>query len=129
GARRGVSALLVGLCAVVWGPAAKPVAVRLFPSRAVRCGSRACHLPGTNLSVSIGVDQLAIVLVVACLSLALYLLFQRTALGVRIRAVVDSRQLAELTGIDADGVSALSWAMGCGLAGLTGVLLAPVTFG
>src|SRR5207302_5565735 len=54
---------------------------------------------------------------------------QRTALGIRIRAVVDSRQLAELTGIDADGVSALSWAMGCGLAGLSGVLLAPVTFG
>src|SRR5437016_2975819 len=82
--------LLVGLCTVVWGPETKTNPVRLFPSTAVRCRSRPCHLPGTDFSVNIGVDQLAIVLVVACLSLALYLFFQRTVLGVRVRAVVDS---------------------------------------
>src|SRR5256885_1857208 len=45
--------------------------------------------------------------------------------GTRIRAVVDRRELSELAAINANRVASLSWAMGAGLAGLTGVLLAP----
>src|SRR5207237_1296201 len=52
-------------------------------------------------------------------------LFQVTRTGLQIRAVVDRRELSELASINADRVSGLSWALGCGLAGLTGVLLAP----
>src|SRR5438874_5203059 len=73
----------------------------------------------------IGQDRLVVVAMVAVVSLALYLLFRYTHLGTEIRAVVDRRELSELAAINANRVAALSWAMGAGLAGLTGVLLAP----
>jgi branched-chain amino acid transport system permease protein len=59
------------------------------------------------------------------ISAALWLLFRFTRIGMEIRAVVDRRELAELSSIPANRVAGLSWALGCGLAGLTGVLLAP----
>jgi branched-chain amino acid transport system permease protein len=75
--------------------------------------------------LTIGQDRLAVVVMVAVVSVALYLLFRYTHLGTEIRAVVDRRELSELAAINANRVAALSWAMGAGLAGLTGVLLAP----
>src|SRR4029077_18273128 len=69
--------------------------------------------------------RLAVVIMVAVISVLLYLLFHYTHLGTKIRAVVDRRELSELAGINANRVASLSWAMGAGLAGLTGVLLAP----
>ncbi|MBR7674143.1 ATP-binding cassette domain-containing protein, partial [Streptomyces daliensis] len=48
-----------------------------------------------------------------------------TRFGRELRAVVDDRALARLTGIHADRVSAAGWAFGTFTAGLTGVLLAP----
>ncbi|TLS40965.1 ATP-binding cassette domain-containing protein [Streptomyces montanus] len=48
-----------------------------------------------------------------------------TRFGRELRAVVDDRSLAVLSGIDADRVAAAGWAFGSFTAGLTGVLLAP----
>lgn len=48
-----------------------------------------------------------------------------TRFGSALRAVVDNRRLAVLSGIDADRVAAAGWAFGSFTAGLTGVLLAP----
>ncbi|MEU6126872.1 ATP-binding cassette domain-containing protein, partial [Streptomyces sp. NPDC047123] len=48
-----------------------------------------------------------------------------TRFGGELRAVVDNRALAVLSGIDADRVAAAGWAFGSFTAGLTGVLLAP----
>jgi branched-chain amino acid transport system permease protein len=73
----------------------------------------------------IGADRLAVVIMVAVISVLLYLLFHFTHLGTKIRAVVDRRELSELAAINSNRVASLSWAMGAGLAGLTGVLLAP----
>ena len=73
----------------------------------------------------IGADRLAVVIVLAVISVLLYLLFHHTHLGTKIRAVVDRRELSELAAINSNRIASLSWAMGAGLAGLTGVLLAP----
>src|SRR3954453_4956771 len=73
----------------------------------------------------IGADRLAVVIMVAVISVALYLLFHYTHLGTKIRAVVDRRELSELAAINSNRVASFSWAMGAGLAGLTGVLLGP----
>ena len=82
---------------------------------------RALHITSRLV---IGEDQLATVILVVLISAGLWALFRFTAIGTNIKAVVDRRELAELSSINADRVAALSWAMGCGLAGLTGVLLA-----
>ena len=58
-------------------------------------------------------------------TIALAALFRFTALGLRMRAVVESSRLTELNGIAADRVSAFSWALSSLFAGMAGVLLAP----
>jgi branched-chain amino acid transport system permease protein len=60
---------------------------------------------------------------VAMVSLAV--VFRFSALGLQMRAVVESPRMAELNGIDADRVSTVSWALSSLFAGLAGVLIAP----
>jgi branched-chain amino acid transport system permease protein len=55
----------------------------------------------------------------------LAVLFRSTAIGLRMRAVVESPRMTELTGIRADRVSAFAWALSSLFAGLAGVLIAP----
>ena len=111
----GLFVLLVGIVAVAWGPGARR-APDIFPTRRI-------HLFGTN--AQIGSDALVELAVVAVAVALLGLVTTRTRLGVHIRAVVDRRELAELSGVDADRVATICWAVGAGFAGLTGVLLAP----
>src|SRR5439155_12016005 len=84
--------------------------------------NKALHITNKLL---IGQDRLAVVVMVVVISAALWALFRYTHLGTEIRAVVDRRELSELAAINANRVAGLAWAMGCCLAGLTGVLLAP----
>jgi branched-subunit amino acid ABC-type transport system permease component len=58
-------------------------------------------------------------------AIGLGLLFRSTALGLQMRAVVESPRATELMGIRADRVSAFSWALSSTFAGLAGVLIAP----
>ena len=58
-------------------------------------------------------------------TLGLLALFKFTALGLRMRAVVESSRMTELNGIAADRVSAFAWALSSFFAGLAGVLIAP----
>jgi branched-chain amino acid transport system permease protein len=55
----------------------------------------------------------------------LALLFRFTAIGLQMRAVVESPRLTELAGVGSQRVSAFSWALSSFFAGLAGVLIAP----
>ncbi|HUC05681.1 MAG TPA: branched-chain amino acid ABC transporter permease, partial [Acidimicrobiales bacterium] len=57
---------------------------------------------------------------------ALTFLLRFTNLGLQMRAAVESRRLVQLDGVNAGGVVTLAWAISSFLAGLAGVLLAPV---
>lgn len=70
-----------------------------------------------NELVAMGVAVVAMV--------ALAALFRYSALGLRMRAVVESARMTELNGIPADRVSAFAWALSSLFAGLAGVLIAP----
>ena len=93
----------------------------------VRQGPRLITNRGLHLAkgLIIGVDQLVFIGLVVVIGAGLALMFRRTHLGTEVRAVVDRRELAELSAVNANRVASFSWAIGCGLAGLTGVLLAP----
>src|SRR4051794_33958253 len=84
----GVFVVLVGLCQTIWGPASKTDTPNLFPQTAVNFTSQ----------LSMGANQLAEFVIVIASAGALLALFRYTHLGTRIRAVVDRRQLADLTG-------------------------------
>lgn len=111
----GVFVVLVGFAVTVWGALPKSDAPSLFPSTPVQLTD----------DLQLGRNQLAQVVIVLLSAALLYLLFRRSHTGVRIRAVVDRRELADLAAVNANSVARLAWALGCTFAGLSGVLLAP----
>jgi branched-subunit amino acid ABC-type transport system permease component len=74
-------------------------------------------------------DQLAIVVVTALVAVVVTLLFRYTALGLRMRSVVESFRLAELAGVNSDRIGMVAWALTSFVAGLAGVLLPQITGG
>src|SRR5580658_1006525 len=76
---------------------------------------------GVNLSY----QQLIIVGAAVLTAGALRLFFVRTRAGIATRAVVDDRELAALTGATPARYAQLGWAIGCALAALAGILIAP----
>lgn len=74
--------------------------------------------------VRINAVQIIIVVTVVALSGALYLLFNKTNMGIRLRAVSQSRQAAALVGINVKRTTLLGNCIGCGIGGVAGMLLA-----
>ncbi len=74
------------------------------------------------------INGLAVTAVVATAAtlIALVVLIRWTSLGLKMRGAVESRRLVELDGINGGRVVASAWAISGLIAGLAGVLLAPV---
>jgi branched-chain amino acid transport system permease protein len=111
----GVFVLLVGAAVLVWGTES-----RLDPPSVLPGGS--VDLPGGARLPLDSALELGVALAVAAL---VGVVLRFTLLGVRLRATVDNRELAGLFGVRTDRLSALGWAFGSSVAGLSGVLLAP----
>jgi branched-chain amino acid transport system permease protein len=109
----GVFVLFLGLVYAVWTGEVRQVPSVFNP--------KPLHV-ASNLIVPF--DHLAVMITVVFVCGLLWLLFSRTHLGTEIRAVVDRRDLAELSSIDADRVAAIAWALSTVMAGLAGVLFA-----
>jgi ABC-type branched-subunit amino acid transport system permease subunit len=75
---------------------------------------------------SVSANELTTIVVTLVVVAALTALFRFTALGLRMRAVVESPRLAQLAGVNADRVGTVAWVLSSTLAGLAGVLLAPL---
>ncbi|MBD0838111.1 branched-chain amino acid ABC transporter permease/ATP-binding protein [Streptomyces sp. TRM68416] len=99
----GVFVLLVGGAALLWGQGARDDAPELL----------------------VAADPWGQLAVAVALAGTVGAVIRWTRFGRELRAVVDDRRLAVLSGIDADRVAAAGWAFGSFTAGLTGVLLAP----
>ncbi len=90
------------------------------------------HLPdslqGQIELFGIGVGRYRLMIIVICglLTVALQLMLARTRFGSRLRAAVDDPRAASGLGINVPQVFALTFAFGCGLAGLGGALGAEI---
>ncbi len=80
------------------------------------------HLPGTPVN---GIFLSSVVFTVGIL-VALVALMRFTPLGLQMRGAVESRRLVQLDGVNATRVVAGAWMVSGLMAGLAGVLLAPV---
>jgi branched-chain amino acid transport system permease protein len=102
--------LIFGNQAILTSPGLAPQPVRVF------------HVGG----VAITLDQLiAYCCVAAVLAIGTYVL-RRTQVGLMVRATVDSKAMTSLSGISPARIAVGVWAVGTFLAGLAGVLAAPV---
>ena len=70
--------------------------------------------------------RLAVVVMSVLIALGLWLLLDKTRLGVMIRASVDDRQMAQGVGVPATRLFTIVFCLGAALAGLGGVLAAPI---
>src|SRR6202158_6219740 len=104
----GVLVLVVGAAVATWGGQAHLDAPSIVPMRGVR-------LPG---GAEMRFDTLVELATVAAIAVVLALV-GRTRIGLIARAVIERRELAELTAIDVDRVSAAAWIVGTMLAGLS----------
>ncbi|MGK2928198.1 MAG: branched-chain amino acid ABC transporter permease [Acidimicrobiales bacterium] len=110
----GLLLVLMGLAFNLWPPAGRRVDGFFSPG-------------GLDLGV-VFVTWHEVISVAAALAVAIGLrvLLFRTRTGITMRATVDHRPLATLTGARPARSSMLSWALGSSLAALAGILLAPV---
>ena len=77
---------------------------------------------GVNLSV----EKLVLILLGVAVLLGLHLVLQKTNVGRAMRAVSFNPDVSELQGISSDRVYMLAMAIGCGLAGFSGGVMAPI---
>src|SRR4051794_37323687 len=111
----GLLLTLLGLATVRWNPGEGRSLPEFFAGHQVR-------IAGVNVSY----HTLTMMTVTVVVAAFLGLFFRRTRIGIAMRAVVDDPELASLNGTDPDRVRAASWALGASLAGLAGILLAPL---
>ena len=107
--------IVIAIVAKVWGTTALD-GVRVFPKGAV----------GVGVS-SIQFGEIGLFVVMLGVTAALYVLLNRTDLGLMMRGTAESRLAAALHGVNPDRITQLTWALGGGLAALAGIMLAGVT--
>jgi branched-chain amino acid transport system permease protein len=71
-------------------------------------------------------ERFAVVLITLAAVIGLYLFLTHTRFGLGMRAFAEDPEAAELQGIDSDTVCSLGFLIGCGLAALAGLLVAPI---
>jgi urea transport system permease protein len=107
----GVSLVLTQGVRLIFGSDPKYIATPSFLSTNLAIG-------GVNLSSF----RLFVMLVALLLTAATWAIFYRTSFGIKIRAVMQNKDIAASFGINAGNVYSLTFAYGAGLAGIAGAL-------
>jgi branched-chain amino acid transport system permease protein len=76
--------------------------------------------------VVITVERLCTILIGMALIALLNIFLLKTKTGMTIRAVAQDKEAAALQGVSVDRITALTFGIGCGLAAISGALVAPV---
>jgi branched-chain amino acid transport system permease protein len=108
-------AVLNSVAGFIWDFSIKP-----FPSP---FGTK--PLFGSSL---IGAHQAGMIAVTLALLVALFLFFQRTRIGLAMRAAAENPMSARLVGIRVGWMAALGWGMASAIGAVAGMLIAPVVF-
>lgn len=107
----GLTFMVVAAATYFWGPSQQPV-----------------HIPSwlrgqvVVFGVGLGLYRLFLIATVVVVTLALFLIIERTRFGAQIRASVDNQEASAGLGINVSRVFSLTFALGSGLAGLGGAL-------
>jgi branched-subunit amino acid ABC-type transport system permease component len=83
-------------------------------------------LPHQGATIVVNAAEVSTIVCTILVVVGLGVLFRSTALGLQMRAVVESPRLVELQGVNAERVSMMSWMLSSFVAGLAGVLMAPL---
>lgn len=99
----------------LWGGDPRPVSPPQLLSGAVQL-----------FGLSFPLYRLAVLVISTLIAVVLWLLLDRTRLGVMIRASVDDREMAQGIGVPASRLFTIVFCLGAALAGMGGVIAAPI---
>ncbi len=105
---------IIGLANLIWEPGRSRPNAKFFDGSKVDLGI-----------TTITYHQAITIVTAVVVAVGLRFLLYRTRIGVSMRANVDDRSLTLLTGARPDRIALLSWAVGCSLAAVGGILIAP----
>lgn len=111
----GLIFVAMAIVRIVWGPLAQPIELPTYLSGQT-------EIAGQTLPTY----RLFLVAFAAVVITALWLTFERTLFGARIRAAVDNRAMAQAVGINTRRLFAATFGLGTGLAALGGGLGAEI---
>ncbi|WP_332642540.1 branched-chain amino acid ABC transporter permease [Aeromicrobium sp.] len=109
----GLLVALIGVATQIWPPESRTLP-KFFKGHLIEVGD-----------ITITWHQVITVVISIVVAMSLYVLLARTRIGTGMRASVDNPELLQLYGGRPQVVAALAWAIGCSLAALAGILLAP----
>ncbi len=110
----GLLVTLQGLASVFWLHSLN-LAPALFPQSTVEL-----------FGAAVSVDRLYLLGIAVALGVVLWATFRYTRIGLATRATAENERGAALLGFSPHQVGLVNWAAGAGLAGLAGVLIAPI---
>jgi branched-chain amino acid transport system permease protein len=110
----GFMVALLGLASNIWKDTVPRAVPKFFAGTKVKI-----------FGINVTAHELITIATALALALFLWVLLNRTRIGIAMRAVVDDRNLLGLNGARPDQVSMLSWAIGASTASIAGILLAP----
>ncbi|MDR7418290.1 MAG: branched-chain amino acid ABC transporter permease [Armatimonadota bacterium] len=113
----GLALVFSGIMQLVWGADTKVLPFPLSDTRVYTLGQ-----------VVISEINLGTILAGLALMALLYVLVQRTKVGLAMRAVAQDTTAAQALGIPARRIFGLTWALASALGGAAGILLAPVVY-
>ena len=122
---------LVKLIAALGMLIAIPSIIQLVFGNEERLAPPSLWLPPQNVYFHVAGDaingtELSTVIVTLSVVLLLSLLSHFTQTGLRMRAMAESPRMVQLAGVNAEAVGAATWMLSSFLAGLAGVMLAPL---
>jgi sulfate-transporting ATPase len=111
----GVLSATTGLVLQVYGfaPISSPL---LLPDKFITIGE-----------LRFSYQQVAVFVAAGVLAVSLAAFLQRARFGAAVRAAAENAEAAQLMGVSLSQVARFNWALGAGLAGLTGILVAPLS--
>lgn len=113
----GVSLILQQLVRTVFSPLNQPVSIPNWMAGAWQI----------NPILSLTYNRIFIIVFCLILFALLYLIMQKTRLGLEVRAVSQDKEMASAMGIQTNRVNMMTFGLGSGIAGMAGVALSQLT--
>ena len=107
--------VLQSVAGLIWKDTAYHIPLQIFPQTGIHLGI-----------LTLGYNQIANVIIAAVLALGLGVFLRVSPLGIAMRATADNPTAARLLGIGINRISVSAWVLGSVLAGIAGLLLAPL---
>jgi branched-chain amino acid transport system permease protein len=111
----GVAFVIADCSLWFWGGDPRPVSAPSFLAGGIQI-----------LGLTFPIYRIAVVVFSIVVALGLWVLLEKTKLGVMIRASVDDRQMAQGVGVPATKLFSIVFCLGAALAGLGGIVAAPI---